>query len=123
MLNNSCNNRELIHLLIDIGYRIGMPYTLLLKILQRSVFDRRIGTRLDILKPTDHSARDIAGRRQVWYHKGKELRSFNVGEKVYVGDYRMVNKKKWIDAVVVRYEGTKVYQCRLRSGEVWRRHT
>ena len=86
------------------------------------MLNRRVRIRLDMLKPNDRSASSRARDHLVRYHGGKRLQNFAEGEKVYVRDYRQVNKKKWIEAVVLNYEGKKVYRCEVESGKVWRRH-
>lgn len=44
------------------------------------------------------------------------------GDKVYVRDYRRVNHKEWVEAIILSYESEKVYQCKVEQNLVWRRH-
>ncbi|XP_018570712.1 uncharacterized protein K02A2.6, partial [Anoplophora glabripennis] len=45
-----------------------------------------------------------------------------VGSIVYVKDYRREDKVTWTEAVVEKQIGRSVYLCRLKNGQLWKRH-
>lgn len=85
------------------------------------MFSRKIKTRLDFLTIT---AQDKARERQIKYHHGNRMINFEVGELVYIRDYRNPNKPTWTKAVVEQRLGIENYLCKVVDDErlVWRRH-
>ncbi|XP_046408463.1 uncharacterized protein K02A2.6-like [Ischnura elegans] len=86
------------------------------------MFGREPKTRLSFL-----SASFVAkyNRKQIEYHHGQSNINFNVGEVVYVKDYRVLNKTTWVKATIVKVLGFQTYLCEVADeGKVlWKRHS
>ena len=85
------------------------------------MFNRKIKTRLDFLTRT---AQQKIKDRQYKYHHGKRFLDLEVGELVYVRDYRILNKPTWTKAKIEQKLGLENYLCRVLDDNrlFWRRH-
>ena len=92
---------------------------------------RNLRTRLDLLRPerrvdglSEVKERMIkVHKKQVDNYKGRRCRTYDVGEKVLVRDYRMVGKPAWIKAIIIKVLGTRTYLVDVpQLGKHWRRH-
>ena len=81
------------------------------------MFGRSLRTRLSLVKPQQKES------DQVRFYCGKRDISFDIGEEVYVRDYRSPNKKQWQKAVIDEILGNRNYIVRLVDENiVWKRH-
>ncbi|KAK9727411.1 hypothetical protein QE152_g19184 [Popillia japonica] len=87
----------------------------------KRMFSRKIKTRLDLM--TREEA-DKQRDRQIRHFKGNREISFQVGESVYVKDYRNVNKTVWAKAEIYKIKGPRTYLCRIMGSQelIWKRH-
>ncbi|KAG5877566.1 hypothetical protein JTB14_011893 [Gonioctena quinquepunctata] len=90
------------------SYR-NTPHTVTGETPSKLMFSRKIKTRLDFLT---RSASDKAKERQIRYHHGERMTSFEEGEIAYVRDYRNPQKPSWTKAVVVSKLGLENNLCR-----------
>ena len=69
---------------------------------------RRLRTRFDLLKP--NLSMHVASKYDKLFHSDKicQLKSFSVGEKVYVKNHKG-SFPKWFSAVIVECKGSKSY--------------
>lgn len=79
---------------------------------------RTIRSTWDLLRPTVTDSVDSAQKRQISAHGGKE-RSFQIGDFVWVRDYR--GSDKWAPGEIVHVFGPRNYRVRTSIG-TWKRH-
>lgn len=66
--------------------------------------------------------RSKAIERQMKYH-GERIIEINEGEIVYVRDYRIPNKTRWVKALVIEKLGKQNFICKtLDEKLIWGRH-
>lgn len=102
------------------SYR-NTPHSVTEETPSKLMFSRKVKTRLDFLINT---AQLRARERQIKYHHGNRIIDVEVGELVYVRDYRNPNKPTWTKAVIEQRLGIQNYLCRVLNDErlLWRRH-
>ncbi|XP_018578593.1 uncharacterized protein K02A2.6 [Anoplophora glabripennis] len=93
------------------------------------MFNRETRNKLTILSEDGESNEQLQivdnmqkAARQQEKNYGGRYRKFDRGDNVMVRDYRKVNVKSWVKAVIHRKIGKSVYLCCLESGETWKRH-
>ncbi|CAS00121.1 Protein CBG27949 [Caenorhabditis briggsae] len=86
---------------------------------------RKIRTFLDQLLPTDQlpNSHDTEMEKQFNNQHGARCRNFNVGDKVYVKDYRSINTTTWIPGTIQRRIGRTMYRVTVENNNFWIRHT
>ncbi|PIC40682.1 hypothetical protein B9Z55_008338 [Caenorhabditis nigoni] len=84
---------------------------------------RKIRTFLDQLLPKDQipNSHDIEMEKQFNKQHGARSRSYQVGEKVYVKDYRNINTATWIPGTIQKRIGQTLYRVTVND-TVWTRH-
>ena len=83
--------------------------------------NRRVKTRLDLLKPNYSKVVSNKQDSQKHYHdKSKVVRKFESGQNVLVLDNRQ-NKNKWISGTIIEQIGPLTYHI-LVGDEIWKRH-
>lgn len=99
------------------------------------VFGRKLRTLLDLVKNPNNDtiepgkAQKEAIKNMITSQEKQEAktigrrREFKVGEEVIVRDYRQINKKIWTEASIEKKIGKTVYLCRLKTAELWKRHS
>lgn len=89
---------------------------------------RRLRTCFDAIRPANLPDRNIRNQPKIntktTEHsvKGKRNVQFKTGDKVLVRDYRKVNKKTWIAAIVEKRIGQQTYIVKTQEDKVWKRH-
>lgn len=85
------------------------------------MFLRKIKTRFDFLSTPDVLK---ARERQIRFHRGNRMLQFEVGEKVYVKDYRSTVKPIWSKGIIIDVLGLQHYLCSPLDNQdlVWKRH-
>ena len=107
------------------------------------MFNRNIRTRFNLITDNPHKSNhqsnnksyqnsnhnDVKSRvlkqqaNQTYYYKGRENIKFMIGELVYCRDYRIVNKPKWIKAIITNRIGSRMYTCKVPElDQIWKRH-
>lgn len=61
-------------------------------------------------------------KKEQFKQHGKNCRRFKVMDKVMVRDYRNLNKSSWTKAIIQKVIGKSVYLCRVKEGNIWKRH-
>ncbi|CAS00539.1 Protein CBG26156 [Caenorhabditis briggsae] len=86
---------------------------------------QKIRTFLDQLLPTDQlpHSHDTEMEKQFNNQHGAHCRNFNVGDKVYVKDYRSINTTTWIPGTIQRRIGRTMYRVTVENNNFWIRHT
>ena len=86
------------------------------------LMSRRLRSRLDLVVPSVRRRVEGHQLKQKSYHdNSKPLRCFEVGDPVFVEDFR-VSKSKWIAGNVVRVTGPLSYEVELLTGGTVRQH-
>lgn len=82
------------------------------------LFGRELKSRFSLLKPP-LTTEVIKGSQQnsIETYKGKRNKNFNVGEEVFIRDYRDPNKQSWSPAVIKKKLGPRNYSCWLTNEE------
>nr|XP_022901108.1 uncharacterized protein K02A2.6-like [Onthophagus taurus] len=97
------------------------------------MFKRHINFRFNIMNPKiykrsrkNYSINNnvIKGqRRQLKYNNGSRKCNFSIGQYVFVKDYRIPMKTKWVKGKIIKRIGKCVYLCNVSEvGKVWKRH-
>lgn len=98
------------------------------------MFGRRIRTRYDTWKPTDHIItennldvkRFVSDKQKMQRknYKGNRVISFKIHQTVMVRDYRLINKPKWIKGIIYKKLGKRLYLVKVPelSDVLWKRH-
>lgn len=79
------------------------------------MFGRKLRSRLDLLKPSPLLPQPTPSH--------SKIRDFQIGDSVIVRDYRDVNHQSWVRAEITKRLGNVVYLCKLKSGQMWKRHS
>lgn len=84
------------------------------------MFKRPLRTRLDLLKPNLPSHVECKQNKQREYFGGSKTRVLYPNQSVLIRDYR--SKDKWVEGTVHKRLSNVLYEVRLSSGVVWKRH-
>ena len=79
------------------------------------MINRQVRTLFDIMRPVTNE-----GNRNL---SNPEQQKFAINEKVFIRDFRDPNKKNWIEAIVTKQIGSKIYETKIGdNGRTTRRH-
>lgn len=85
------------------------------------MFNRDIRSRFDLIRENYFQQNNI--KRQERNYSGKKNELFGITDKVWVKDYRNMNKSCWVKAEVVECLGSRNYICKvLEENLLWKRH-
>ena len=88
--------------------------------LAKLVFKREIRTRFDLIKE-NYIGQNI--ERQKRNYTGKRNVVLELGDKVWIRDYRVQNKTLWAKGEIIECLGSRNYICRVvGEGLMWKRH-
>ena len=85
------------------------------------LFGRRLCSRLDLLKPSDHQRVEERQRQQQGYHdQHSHTVTFTVGEEVFVKNFRA--GRKWLPGHIRHHRGPVSFEIELEDGRTCHRH-
>lgn len=87
------------------------------------MFGRELRNRFNALKPYSYAQKacEVKGG-QIDRYSGKRDVSFVKEELVWLKDYSVVNKPKWVQGKIIEVLGPRNYLCGLQSGRLIKRH-
>jgi len=83
------------------------------------MFNRNVRTLLDLIK-TRVKKKQIEEQQE--HQKGTHVTVFDKGNLVTARDYRMLNKKVWVPAIIAEVLGSRKYLVKFKTEEIWKRH-
>ncbi|XP_046406272.1 uncharacterized protein K02A2.6-like [Ischnura elegans] len=87
------------------------------------MFGRVLRSRLSLLKPSINQTVTTKQEHQKRSHgTSTQLRTFNVGDKVWATAYTRGGARQWKETTVVSVLGSRNYRVETKDGSVWHRH-